>query len=93
MKRAYKRVIAVLLVMALMLGAFPIVLAGDDNVSLGYDYEDDGNISLGYSPILPEVQAFMPTSGFTTTPMISAGGHHTVALREDGTVWTCVQFI
>ena len=28
-----------------------------------------------------------PTSSFTTEPMISAGGDHTVALRYDGTVW------
>ena len=31
--------------------------------------------------------SIVPTSGFTITPMIAASSRHTVALREDGTVW------
>ena len=38
------------------------------------------------SPAAVAVQA-NARSGFTTTPMIAAGGDHTVGLRYDGTVW------
>ena len=42
-----------------------------------------GVVPAGATWVEPE-----PMSGFLTEPMIAAGGTHTLALREDGTVWS-----
>gem|GEM_PF-2191429 len=68
-------------------------LAGHDIYFGLYEYSlnlfpDDGKSAYAEIVGFSAAQDIVPFStGFHTTPMIAAGANHTVALRNDGTVW------
>ena len=82
------RIVALGLVVMLIAGAVPGRIGlwrvfGDYHYTSGEGYQYPAlGLDAYYAP-----HKVVPMSGFTTTPMISAGGAHTLALRYDGTVW------
>ena len=73
-KNTLKHQFMVLLALLLLFGLVPVVSIQTVEASAGRVYLESDIFAT-------------PSTGFTTSPMISGGSMHTVALRNDGTVW------